>query len=104
MLNGSRMVKWASVSVLIAMLVVTGFAVRELPGIKLQNSVHTWLSPMRRKRAFWSGVEHDFLKRIRSSSPGMAARLMMLASISSPRLLPGSPTMAAVHVTVDSSA
>lgn len=45
MLNGSRMVKWASVSVLIAMLVVTGFAVRELPGINLQNSVHTWLSP-----------------------------------------------------------
>ena len=45
MLNGSRIVKWASVTVLIAMLVVTGFAVRELPGITLQNSVHTWLSP-----------------------------------------------------------
>ncbi|NQV22910.1 MAG: MMPL family transporter [Rhodopirellula sp.] len=45
MRNGNRLVKWASVAVLIAMLIVTGLAIRELPGIKLQNSVHTWLSP-----------------------------------------------------------
>ncbi len=36
---------FASVAVLIGMLVATGFAVRELPRIRLENNVQTWLSP-----------------------------------------------------------
>lgn len=37
--------KWAAMAVLIVMLIVVASAIRQLPGIELQNSVHTWLSP-----------------------------------------------------------
>jgi predicted RND superfamily exporter protein len=45
MYGGNRLVKWTSMAVLIALLIVAGIAIRQLPGIELQNSVHTWLSP-----------------------------------------------------------
>lgn len=38
-------VTWASAVLLALMLVVAVVAARELPGIGLQNSVHTWLAP-----------------------------------------------------------
>jgi hypothetical protein len=41
MYGGNRLVKWTSMAVLIALLIVAGIAIRQLPGIELQNSVHT---------------------------------------------------------------
>ncbi|MHC4879205.1 MAG: efflux RND transporter permease subunit [Planctomycetota bacterium] len=40
----SRPVTWTSAGLLAVMLVIAVGAVRELPGIELQNSVHTWLA------------------------------------------------------------